>query len=335
MTSETIGVIQYGIGPIGQMVTRALMDREVLRLIGAVDIDPAKVGRDVGEVAGLRRQLGILISNNAQQVLQNSDASVVLHTTSSSLVAVKPQLEQIIRARKHIVSSTEELVFPRYGHPDIAEELDRIAKASGVAIVATGVNPGFAMDLLPLVLSSVVTDVKHVHVQRYQDASVRRLPFRKKIGAGMTLGAFKAQAAKGSVRHVGLAESISLIAHGLGWKLSKITEEIEPVITESPVDMPDLKVESGCVAGCRQVGRGFVNGREAIILEMSMSVGAPDTFDRVVVEGVRTIESIIKGGIHGDVATVSRLLNTVPAIVRVPPGLHTVADIPTVSATRI
>lgn len=333
--SETIGVIQYGIGPIGQMVTRALVGREVLRLEGAVDIDPEKVGRDVGEVAGLKKRLGIVISNDAPRVLRDSDASVVLHTTGSSLLAVKPQLEQLIRARKHVVSSTEELTFPHYRHPDIGDELDSMAKANGVAIVATGVNPGFAMDLLPLTLSSIVTDVRRIHVQRYQDASVRRLPFRKKIGAGMTLSEFKGHVANGSVRHVGLGESIALIAQGLGWKLDRIAEEIEPIMAESRVDMPDLEVKAGQVAGCRQVGRGSVNGREAIVLEMSMSVGASESFDRVVIEGARTIESMVKGGIHGDVATVSRLLNTVPIVVNVPPGLHTVADLPAVSARRI
>jgi 4-hydroxy-tetrahydrodipicolinate reductase len=333
--NDTIGVIQYGMGPVGQMVTRALADRKVLQLKGAVDIDPTKVGRDVGELAGLDKPLGVIVSNNAEEVLKDPSVSAVLHTTGSSLVGVKPQLEQILRAKKHVVSTTEELAYPCYQHADIADELERLARENGVAIVGTGVNPGFAMDLLPLTLSSIVTDVKRIHVKRYQDASVRRLPFRKKIGAGMTPEEFQQHAATGVIRHVGLAESICLIAHGLGWKLDRITDDIEPIIAEAPVTMPDMEVPAGQVAGCRQFGRGYMGDTESILLEMSMFVGAPESFDTVIIEGTRTVESTVKGGIHGDVATVSRAVQAVPIIVKVPPGLYTVPELPTVSATMI
>jgi 4-hydroxy-tetrahydrodipicolinate reductase len=332
---DTIGVIQYGMGPIGQMVTRTLAGRQVLQLRGAVDIDPAKVGRDVGEVAGLDTRLGVIVSNDADGVLRDPSSSVVLHTTGSSLVGVKPQLEQILRAKKCVVSTTEELAYPRYHHADIADELDRLARENGVAIVGTGVNPGFAMDLLPLTLSSIVTDVKRIHVKRYQDASERRLPFRKKIGAGMTPEEFHRHAASGVIRHVGLAESICLIAHSLGWKLDRITDEIEPILAETSVSMPDMEVSAGQVAGCRQFGRGYMGDTECILLEMSMFVGAPESFDTVIIEGSRTVESTVKGGIHGDVATISRAVQTVPVIVKVPPGLYTVTELPTVSATVI
>ena len=333
--SDTIGVIQYGLGPIGQMSVRALVDREVLKLRGAVDVDPAKVGKDVGEVAAVGKNLGVVVTDKADEVFKDPEAKVVLHTTGSTLKGVKPHLEQILRAGKNVVSTCEELAYSKDTHPEITEELNRIAKDNGVAIVATGVNPGFAMDLLPLTLSSIVTDVKRIHIKRYQDASVRRLPFRKKIGAGMSPDEFKEHAGTGVIRHVGLAESIYLIAHHLGWKLDRFTEEIAPIMAENPVTMPDLEVAAGQVAGCRQFGRGFIGNDEVITLEMSMFVGAPESYDTVIIEGSRTIESTVKGGIHGDVATIARLLQTVPVIVNVAPGLYTVAEFPTVSATRL
>ena len=112
-------------------------------------------------------------------------------------------------------------------------------------MLGTGVNPGFTMDALPITLTGVCERVDAIRVDRIQDARVRRLPFQQKIGAGLTREQFKRKVDDGSVRHVGLAESISMIADAMGWKLDKITDEIQPKIAIETVASEFLAVDAG------------------------------------------------------------------------------------------
>ena len=225
MASKQIRVIQFGLGPIGAGVARAVAARRNLRIVGAVDIDPAKVGKDVGQFIGLERALGIKISDDAAKTLKRK-ADVVMHCTSSSLATVEPELAAILRARHNVVSTCEELSMPEStpGGAKIAKRLDALAKKYGVTVLGTGINPGFMMDTLPLVLTGVCQEVTSVRVRRVVDASKRRKPLQAKIGTGLTVEAFKQKAGK-SIRHVGLTQSIALIARALG-KLENVSARV-------------------------------------------------------------------------------------------------------------
>ncbi|GAI81188.1 unnamed protein product, partial [marine sediment metagenome] len=176
------------------------------------------VGRDLGEVAGINK-LGVSISADADAVLSQAKPDVVFLTTSSSLKVIYPQVEKCVAAGANVVSTCEELTYPYRKDPQLSAEIDKIAKANNVTVLATGVNPGFLMDAWPLFMTGVCQQVKRVKVVRAQDASPRRGPFQKKIGAGRTLEEFKKLVAAGTLKHVGLPESIAMIASGLGWKL--------------------------------------------------------------------------------------------------------------------
>lgn len=322
-----IRVIQYGIGPIGIKMMQYLGERTSLELVGAVDIDPAKIGKDVGELAGLPGPLGVTVSGKASDLLGRLEADAVVLTTSSSLDQIKPQVLEILSYGKNVVSSCEELMYPWLTQPDTAEEIDRAAKASGVSVLATGVNPGFLMDFLPLVMTGVCKDVRKVTVERIQNAQFRRLPFQKKIGAGLTLEEFNARAEKGVLRHVGLTESIHLIATGLGWELDKAEDVLSPVIAEKRIKTEDLVIEPGQAAGVNQVGKGFVNDEEVITLYFEAAVGAAESRERILIEGTPSIDLTIKDGVNGDVATCAILANAIPVVVDAAPGLRTMADV--------
>src|SRR5262249_40166722 len=150
---------------------------------GAIDVDPAKVGRDLGVVVGLKKRLGVTILADPKRALKTAKPHVVIHCTSSSLDAVMPQLRAILAAKAAIVSTTEELAYPYYAAARHARQLDALAKRAKVAILGTGVNPGFAMDSLPIALTAVCERVDRIVVNRIQDARMRRLPFQQKIGA--------------------------------------------------------------------------------------------------------------------------------------------------------
>ena len=320
-------VIHFGLGPIGIGVARLVAARGDMQIVGAIDIDPNKVGKDFGAMLD-GRALGVPVSGDASAVLNKRTADIVALTTASSLKKVAPQIRQIVQAGLPLVSTCEELSYPRAHNADLVDELDALAKEHGVAVYATGVNPGYVMDALPLMLTAPCADVKKVRIVRMQDASVRRLPFQQKIGAGITREEFQQRVSDGSVRHVGLRESITMIAESLGWTLSDYREEIEPVMAERDIQTPFLGVKAGSVAGVNQVGRGFVNGEERIRLQLVAYVGAPESHDTVDIEGTPNIHSTIAGGLHGDVATAALVVNSIHRVIHAPPGLLTPNNLP-------
>ena len=329
--STKFRAVQFGCGAIGCAVARLAWQRPDIELVGAVDIDKDKVGRDIGEMMGIEKNLGVTITDDLDKLFAKVKADVVFHQTGSSLKTVAPQLIKLLRFGLNIVSTTEELAYPYITQPDLANEIDAVAKANGATVLGTGVNPGFLMDIWPMAMTAVCQEVKRIRAVRVQDASPRRLPFQKKIGAGCTVEEFKKLAAAGTLRHVGLTESIDMIAAGLNWQLSQVTESIEPVIAREQVNTQYLTVEAGQVAGVRQVGRGFKNKEELITLEFEASLGAPESYDAVYLTGIPNLEVVIKGGTHGDIATAAMVVNAAHRVIEAPPGLVTMKDLPVVT----
>jgi 4-hydroxy-tetrahydrodipicolinate reductase len=237
-----------------------------------------------------------------------------------------------VKAGANVLSTCEELSYPYRKDPKLSAEIDKIAKANNVTVLATGVNPGFLMDTWPLFMTGVCQQVEQIKAVRVQNASSRRGPFQKKIGAGCTLEEFKKLADAGTLKHVGLPESIAMIANGLGWELDEITESIEPVITETQVKTDFVTVKPGQAAGVRQVSKGISAGKELVTLEFEASVGAPESYDAVYITGIPNMEVSIKGGVHGDIATAAIVVNSVHRVIDADPGLLIVKDLPIVSA---
>jgi hypothetical protein len=317
MTNK-IRTIHYGLGSIGSGIARLAAQRASLEIVGGIDVDEQKVGRDMGEVIGLGQPLGLRVSSNPAAVFSQTEADVVLHSTSSYVEQVRPQLVEIIEAGLNVVST--------------CEELDRLAQKYAVTVLGTGVNPGFAQDAIAIAASGVCQDVKHIKVTRIVEAGERRLQLQRKVGAGLTVAEFEEKAAKREIRHVGLEESATMVAHALGWQLDKVEETIEPVVAEEPVKSQFVEVKEGQVSGIHQVARGFKGGQELIVLHLYMHIGAENPGDSVVIEGTPDIELTIKG-IHGDLATAAMAVNAVPKVVNAPPGLVTMKDLPLVCAS--
>jgi hypothetical protein len=323
-----IRVMLMGLGPIGAGVARQIADRKGLKIVGAVDIDPEMTGRDVGDVIGLGRRLRVKVADDAAATLRATKPDVAVLCTGSSLKQVLPQFETVLKAHVPIVSTTEELAYPWFSHRALARKLDALAKKAKVAVVGTGVNPGFAMDALPITLSGICERVDTVRVDRIQDARIRRLPFQKKIGAGMTPQEFAEQVERGTVRHVGLTESIAMIADALGWKLDRVTDDIAPKVADRPVKSEFLEVPQGRVCGLVQDGMGYRDGEPVIVLHMEAYLGAPETYDAVTIEGSPRIQVRAEGGFHGDIATTSITVNSIPKVLDAPAGLHTMRSLP-------
>ncbi len=325
--NRQIRVIQYGLGPIGASIVRLMLAKPGLRIVGAVDIDPEKAGKDLGVVAGAGRELGVVVSGDAPSVLR-AGADVVVHSTGSLLEQVANQLFQCLEAGLSVVSSCEELAYPFRKHPELSQQLDRCAKQNHVALLGTGVNPGFVMDKLVLTLSAVSKRVDSAKATRIVDASKRRLPLQKKIGAGMSVEEFRRQVAAGVIKHHGLPESVAMVADGLGFAIDDIVETVEPVVARETVKTGFLEVAPGQAAGVHQVARGLADGQSKISLELEMYVGASDPRDTLELVGEPNIRLTVPGGTHGDIATAAVVVNCIPLLLEARPGLRTARDIP-------
>jgi len=327
----SLKVVQFGCGPVGCSIARLAMQKVNLRLVGAIDL--TNVGRDLGDISGLGKKMGVIISDDASMVLSETKPDAVMHATSSNLEGVYPQLERIIESDSNVVTTCEELSYPYRKYPALASNIDKLAKHHGVTVLATGVNPGFLMDTWPLFMTAVCQDVKEVRVARIQDASSRRIPFQKKIGAGNTIEEFSKLVEAGTLKHVGLPESIAMIAAGLGWELDEITETIEPVILTTEVSSDFVTVKPGQVAGVKQIGYGWKGGKQLITLQFQAYIGAKESYDTIYITGTPNMEVTIIGGTHGDIATAAMVVNSIPRVVDAPPGLITMKDLPIVCAS--
>src|SRR6266852_1210689 len=324
----TIRVMHVGLGPIGAAIARQLAVRKGFRIVAAVDIDPHKIGRDVGDVAELGRPVRVKVTGDLHKAVKATKPDIAVLCTSSSLKSVMPQLAELLKLRVPIVSTTEELAYPAPQNRRLAKQVDQMARKAKVAVLGTGVNPGFAMDALPIALTAVCERVERVTVYRLQDARIRRLPFQQKIGAGLTTEQFQKKVENGTVRHVGLTESIAMIADSLGWTLDRITDGIESKLATVTISSEFLAVDPGYVCGLVQDGVGYRKGEPVIRLHFEAYLGAPESYDSVEIEGSPPLSMKIAGGIHGDIATAALVVNSIPRVLEASPGLHTMRDMP-------
>src|SRR3954462_14936349 len=267
-------VMHVGLGPIGAAVARQLLERRGFQIVGAVDIDAQKVGRDLGDVLGIERRLRGKITDSIRAAIKSGKPDVPVLCTSSSLRAVASQFEEVLKHRVPIVTTTEEAAYPSRSNRAVAARIDKAARKARVAVLGTGVNPGFTMDALPIALSAVCERVDRIEVQRVQDARIRRLPFQQKIGAGLSQAEFQARVDSGTVRHVGFTESIQMVAEAMGWRLDRIVDDVVPQLAERPVRSDFLEVAAGQVCGVVQTGAGYVGDQPKVSLRLEAYLGA-------------------------------------------------------------
>ena len=327
-------IIVIGLGPIGINAAKAVLDDPRMKLAGLVDLDPNKIGKPLHEITGDSPQSRVKIVGDISTACKNG-ADVAIVTTTSYFDKIAPTIRQCIAQRLHVVSSCEEMSFPALRHKSLAAAIDAQAKKAKVALVGTGVNPGFVMDLLPLVLSSMVTEVSGVKVIRRLDAGKRRKPLQAKVGATMSPAQFKALAKAGKIGHLGIGESVAIIAAGLGRavKLKDLRITLEPVIADRKMDSLLGKIEVGMVCGMRNTASW--RGKDLrIALDLTMAVGTLDSQDRVELSGPVPLCAIVPGSTPGDSATVAALINCARLLPKVSPGLKTMLDLPPASCCR-
>ncbi|MDF1811903.1 MAG: hypothetical protein P1V20_06805 [Verrucomicrobiales bacterium] len=328
--ANEIKILQIGMGPLGVRIAQFIAARNSLKTVAAVDTNPALIGADFGPLTDTDNP-NVQIGSSIEEAVRDHNPDIAILATVSGIESIAPQIEAIVQTKIPVITTCEELSYPFQTEPELTDRIDRAAKKNNVAVLATGVNPGFLMDTLPTMLTAICQQVDSIVVNRFQDAELRRLPFQRKIGAGLTLEEFEKRVNKQSLRHVGLTESIHMIAQRLGWDLDRTEDIITPVIAEQHISTEMISIARGDATGVRQTGRGYRNGRVVIELNFQAAIGEPGSYDEVKITGNPSFVSRIEGGINGDVATCAIILNAIPQVLHSSPGLKTMVDIPPVS----
>jgi 4-hydroxy-tetrahydrodipicolinate reductase len=298
-----------------------------------VEVDAAKVGRPIRDLLGATGNgstvpRGLRVAGSLADAMRGSGAEIVLHTTQSTLRSVFDQIRECVERGLPVVSSTEELSMPFVTEPDLSERLDRIARQSGVAVLGTGVNPGFVMDLLPIVAAATCLNVRRIRIERALDAGLRRASFQKKVGVGMPPAEARRRLREGSFGHAGLLQSALLVAAGCGLHPDTIRQSARPVLASKPMRSALGPVKRGQVAGLRQKLIGARSGKEILSLEVVMALGVVDPHDAALIDADPPVHLRLVGGLHGDHATVGALVNAIPRVLGAAAGLRTLLDLP-------
>jgi 4-hydroxy-tetrahydrodipicolinate reductase len=329
-----VRIVLYGVGAVGALIAKFLLQKDGVEIVGAVDADENKVNKDLGEVLNLQKRLDITVSRDADMVLVSTKPDVAVHATSSFLKDTYPQLVTVVKNGVNVVSTCEELSYPYSVDPRLSKGLDSLAKKHDVTVLGTGVNPGFLMDTLVITLTAPCQRIDKIEARRVMNAATRRLPFQKKIGAGLTTQEFKKKIeSKAITGHVGLEQSIRMIAEALEWKLQRVVvEPVEAVVAEKNTASESIEVKAGDAAGLKQKARGIMNGKDVIVLDFQAYIGAEEEFDSVEIRGVPNVKQRIQPCVHGDTATVAMVVNMIPKVINAKPGLLTMKDLPVPSA---
>ena len=337
-----IKVLQYGFGSVGRWTTEIILRKENLQLMGVVDNDPALQGKDPGTLLG-SGNTGLRIGK-PEDVIPNTDADVVSHSTVTDLEIFLKQVRPCIESGMSIITSSEDVIYPWRTHPELSKEIDSLAKKNNVSILATGVNPGFATDLLPLILCGSSAEVDSISVSRVVDFS--EYPYFKPpyMGFGMSPSEFNSKV-NGGVWGLGRnplpgrIQNMHLIADSLGWSLDATSVEYTPIISKSRRETPwGFSIEPGMVAGVKQTGLGIIEGKDKIRLEsIAICHLRPEEDDLrggnvIIIKGNPSHHLTLQGGTvqKGGYVTSARIVNYIPTVLAAKSGLLSMTDLPAI-----
>ncbi len=324
-------VIQVGLGPMGKIIAKLLINRSNLLLKGVVDTDPKFIHKRLSEILEVNMDDDVIIRQDLESLLATNKVDIVIIATSSSLKKVAPTISKAVGSGCNVISICEELSYPFEDAPILSQELDDLAKSNEVTIVGTGINPGYLMDLLPIVITAPCQTVKSINVTRMMNSAKRRVPFQKKIGTGLTIEEFHNKISNKEITgHVGLTQSIQMIIGALGIDYDEIIElPPKEIITEKELKTSYGEIVTpGMVCGLQSEAFARKSGEDVIVLNFVAYAGDHEEYDSIQIEGTPKIYQKIIGGVHGDLGTSAMVANLIPKVIEARAGLLTMKDLP-------
>ncbi|NLK43085.1 MAG: NADP-binding protein [Tissierellia bacterium] len=334
MRKEKVKVIVWGLGAMGKGVVEMLLSKKGVDIVGAV-VRGDKIGKSMYELTGIERGgRPDLIAGSYEDVIKEGAADVVVIATDSYTKTSFDKIKYCLERKINVVSTAEEMAYPQAQSPELAKEMDRIAKENGVTVLGTGINPGLIMDLLVITLTGACIDVETIKAERVNNLS----PFGPTVmhgqGVGITVEEFNKRVAENNLDgHIGFPESIRMIADALGWKLSdEIELERAPIISSVYRKAPYAEVQPGDVAGCNMKGYGYVDGELKIEMlhpqQVEPQLEGGTTGDYITIKGTPNINMQIKPEVPGGIGTIAMTVNMIPHVINSRPGLKTMIDLP-------
>ena len=336
--NKKFDIIQIGLGPMGRLIAKLILKRKNLNLIGVIDIDPQIKDKYLSEILDIKDESidDIKIGSDLEFMMSSIKSDIIIIATSSSLEHVAPLIKLAVKNGSNVISICEELSFPYQYSPKLSEELDILAKSKNVTIVGTGINPGYLMDLLPIVITAPCQSVESIKVMRMMNSAKRRVPFQRKIGTGLKPKEFHNKISQKEITgHVGLTQSILMITSALGLEYDEITEypSREILAEKEFITSYGKKVPKGWVCGLESKAVANKGDKEIITLDFkafdfTAFAGDYKEFDSIIIKGIPHIHQKIIGGVHGDIGTSAMVVNLIPNVINANPGLLTMKDLP-------
>ena len=330
-----VRVAIWGFGAMGSGMAKMLATKKGVDIVAVCDMHPDRVNKDIYDVLGIERgnRESVIINPVVEEVIKEGVADICLCATDSYTSKAFPRLKYVLEQKINVISTAEEMSYPKAQEPELAKELDEIAKANGVSILGTGINPGLIMDLLVTVLTGCMTDVEHVEAKRVNSLSPFGHAVMEEQGVGITVEEFDNGVKDGTLAgHVGFAESISMIGDAIGWPVEKIEQQMKPIVTTVDRKSPYGFAAAGNIAGVNMTGQGFVNGEVKIDMihpqQIEPEMEGTHTGDYIVLKGSPDVNMAIKPEVDGGLGTIAMCVNMIPQVINSHPGLKTMLDLP-------
>lgn len=332
---ENIKVIIWGFGAMGSGMAKMLLNKKGVEIVGVCDMAEHRVGKNMYEVLGVETEgkTPVIINASMEDILKNTKADIALLATDSFTRKAFDKIKLMLENKINVISTAEEMSYPMAQEPELAKELDRIAKENGVSVLGTGINPGLIMDLLVVTLTGCMLDVDHIEAKRVNSLS----PFGKAVmeeqGVGITVEEFNKGVEDGTLAgHVGFAESIRMIGDAIGWPVEKIKTQMQPIVTTVDRKSPHGFAAAGNVAGVNMTGQGYVDGEVKIDMihpqQIEPEMEGTFTGDYITIKGTPEVNMAINPEVEGGLGTIAMCVNMIPHVINARPGLKTMIDLP-------
>ncbi|HNU79901.1 MAG TPA: 2,4-diaminopentanoate dehydrogenase [Bacillota bacterium] len=333
MRKENVRVIIWGLGAMGSGIADMLLKKKGVEIVGAVGRG-AKIGKSMYDYIKTERgSRKDVIIGSYEDVIKEKAADIVLICTDSFTKGVFDKVKYCLEKKINVISSAEQMAYPKAAEPELTKQMDEIAKANGVTVLGTGINPGLMMDLLVIAFTGACEEVEHIVARRVNSLSPFGPAVMEEQGIGITVDEFKEGVRTGKLAgHVGFAESIGMIADAIGWKLSDFNQSMEPIVTEVDRKSPYGFAKAGDVAGCAMKGYGYVDGELKIEMDHPQQIephlGGVETGDYIIIKGTPNVNMANKPEIPGGIGTIAMCVNMIPHVINARPGLKTMIDLP-------
>lgn len=336
MRKKNVKVAIWGFGAMGSGMAEVLLRKKGVDIVGVCDIHPDRVGKSMFDVLGVPKgdRKEVVIKGDITKVIKKQSADVVLLCTDSFTAKTFDKIKLIVELGINVVSTAEEMSYPKAQEPKLAAKINKLAKANGVSVLGTGINPGLMMDLLAILMTGACTDVEYVKCERVNSLSPFGPAVMEEQGVGITLEEFNKQSEAGHLAgHVGFNESVTMICDAIGWKLDKAVEQtMAPIVSNVHRKTKYAEVLPGNVAGCTMKGYGYVDGKLAVEMihpqQIEPELEGTNTGDYVVIKGTPNVNLSNKPEIPGGIGTIAMCINMIPHVINARPGLHTMIDLP-------